>query len=327
MRILVTDGLDPAGLDLLCQAGMEVDERPGLAGRALQDALRNSDGCIVRSATKLTPQYFPGPGRLKAIVRAGVGVDNIAVDAATQAGVAVLNTPNGNTVSAAELTIGLMLALARHIPEADCSVKAGRWERARFVGTQLAGKTLGVVGLGRIGREVARRAVGLDMKPLGHDPFLSPDQVAQLGIGTASGLDELLARADVLTVHVPLVSDTAGLIGWRELHLLKPGAFVLNVARGGIIDELELAEGLCSGRVAGAAIDVFSIEPPRPDHPLLTAPNVLATPHLGASTREAQEGVAKEAAELMIDYLTSGDARFAINRHELKTATVIHAAG
>ncbi len=312
-RVLISDKLESPGLDLLRQAGMELDERSGLMGSALQEALRAADGAIVRSGTRLTAELLENPGRLRAVVRAGVGVDNIDVAAATRRGIVVMNTPGGNTVSTAEHTMTLLLALARHIPAADASVRQGKWERGKFVGTQLAGKSLGVIGLGRIGREVARRATGLDMKVLGYDPFMAPDKAAQLGIESVPGLDQLLPRCDFLTVHTPLTDDTRGMIGARELALMKPEARVLNCARGGIIQEEALVEALRSGRLAGAALDVFAEEPLPADHPLLNLPNVVVTPHLGASTVEAQASVAREAAQLLIDFLTRGVVQFAVN--------------
>jgi D-3-phosphoglycerate dehydrogenase len=311
-RVLVSDKLEPAGLDLLREAGFELDERHGLSGAALQEALRAADGVIVRSGTRLTAELLQNPGRLRAIVRAGVGVDNIDVSAATRRGIVVMNTPGGNTVSTAEHTMALLLALARHVPAADASTRQGKWERAKFVGTQLAGKTLGVVGLGRVGREVARRAAGLDMKVIGFDPFLAPDRAAQLGIESVPDLEQLLPRCDFLTVHTPLTDETRDLIGERQIARMKPGVRILNCARGGIVNEEALASALRSGHVAGAALDVFVQEPPG-DNPLLRLPNVLATPHLGASTIEAQESVAREAAQLLIDFLTRGLVQFAVN--------------
>src|SRR5438094_5703508 len=283
-RVLICDKLEPSGLHLLQQAGLEADNRPGLKGDDLRDALRAADGCIVRSGTRITAELLAEPGKLRAIARAGVGVDNIDVPAATRRGIVVMNTPGGNTVSAAEHTVALMLALARHVPAADATVKAGKWERGKFVGNQVAGKTLGVIGLGRIGREVARRAAGLDMKLLGYDPFLSPDRAAELGIEAVAKLPQLLPQCDFITVHIPLTDDTKSMIGEKELKALKPGCRILNVARGGIIDESALVSALTAGTVAGAALDVFTAEPPPADFPLLKAPNVVLTPHLGAST-------------------------------------------
>src|SRR5579872_1285943 len=312
-RVLVSDKLEAPGLDLLRQAGIELDERAGLKGPALAEAIRAADGLIVRSGTQVTAELLENPGRLRVIVRAGVGVDNIDVGAATRRGILVMNTPGGNTVSTAEHTITLLMALARHIPAADASLRAGKWERSKFLGTQLAGKTLGVVGLGRIGREVARRAAGLDMKVVGFDPFLAPAGAAQLGIEAVSALDQLLPRCDFLTVHTPLTDETRDLIGAKEIAQMRKGARVLNCARGGIINEEALAEALRSGHLAGAALDVFVQEPPPADHPLLKLPNVVVTPHLGASTTEAQLSVATEAAQLMIDFLTRGIVLSAVN--------------
>src|SRR5437899_1685140 len=274
-RVLISDKLESPGLDLLRQAGIELDERHGLTGDPLQEAMRAADGMIVRSGTRVTAELLENPGKLRAVVRAGVGVDNIDVAAATRKGIVVMNTPGGNTVSTAEHTITLLMALARMIPAADTSVHQGKWERSKFVGNQLGGKTLGVIGLGRIGREVARRAAGLDMKVLGFDPFLSPDRAGQLGIESVSGLDQLLPRCDFLTVHTPLTDETRDLVGARELAQMKRGARVLNCARGGIINEAALVEALRSEHLAGAALDVFQEEPPPADHPLLKLPNVV----------------------------------------------------
>lgn len=312
-RVLISDKLEPQGLDLLRQAGIELDERHGLKGDALKEAVRAADGVIVRSGTQITAELLEDPGKLRAVVRAGVGVDNIDVAAATRKGIVVMNTPGGNTVSTAEHTIALLMAQARQLPAADASLHAGKWERGKFVGTQLAGKVLGVVGLGRIGREVARRAAGLDMKVLGFDPFLSPDRAAQLGIEAVADLDQLLPEVDFLTVHTPLTDETRDMIGAAQLAKMKKGARVINCARGGIINEAALAEALKSGHLAGAALDVFVEEPPPADHPLLKLPNVVVTPHLGASTVEAQASVAREAAQLLVDFLTRGVIGFAVN--------------
>jgi len=312
-RVLICDKLEAAGIELLKKAGIEVDNRPGLKGAELADALHAADAAIVRSGTTITAELLETPGKLRAVARAGVGVDNIDVPAATRKGVVVMNTPGGNTISAAEHTIALMMSLARHIPVADAGMKAGKWDRGKYIGAQVSGKTLGVIGLGRIGREVARRAVGLDMKVVGYDPFLTPDRAAQLGINAFSNLNELLPHCDFLTIHVPMTDETKGMIGERAMSLLPKGARLLNVARGGIIDEEALVAALKSGRVAGAALDVFVQEPPAADSPLLTAPNIVLTPHLGASTVEAQEAVALEAAQLLIDYLTRGVVQCAVN--------------
>jgi D-3-phosphoglycerate dehydrogenase / 2-oxoglutarate reductase len=312
-RVFISDKLESGGIDLLKQSGLEIDNRPGLKGAELQAAVQAADGMIVRSGTKVTAELIEQPGKLRAVVRAGVGVDNIDVAAATRKGIVVMNTPGGNTVSTAEQTITLLMALARHTPAADATMRQGKWERGKFVGTQLAGKTLGVVGLGRIGREVARRAAGLDMKVLGYDPFLATDRAGQLGIEAMPDLDSLLPCVDFLTVHTPLTAETTNLIGARELGMMKKGARVINCARGGIINEEALADALKSGHIAGAALDVFVQEPPPADHPLLQMPNMVLTPHLGASTVEAQESVALEAAQLLIDFLTKGVIGFAVN--------------
>ncbi len=322
-RVLINDNLEAPGLDLLRQAGIDIDERRGLKGDALKAALRDCDGLIVRSGTQLTAEYLDDPGRLRAVVRAGVGVDNIDVAAATRKGIVVMNTPGGNTVSTAEHTITLLMAVARLLPAADASLRAGKWERGKFVGSQLAGKTLGIIGLGRIGREVARRAIAFDMKVVGTDPFLAPERAAQLGIESVPDLDSLLPRCDFLTVHVPGGPETRDMIGAAQLAKLPPGARVINCARGGIYNEDALVEALQSGHLAGAALDVFAQEPPPPDHPLFQLPNVVVTPHLGASTVEAQTSVAREAAQLLIDFLLRGVVGFAVNmaavdRTELK---------
>ncbi|MBI2804548.1 MAG: phosphoglycerate dehydrogenase [Planctomycetes bacterium] len=312
-RIFISDKLESGGIDLLQASGLEIDNRPGLKDAALLDALQAADGMIVRSGTRVTAQLLENPGKLRAIVRAGVGVDNIDVAAATRKGIVVMNTPGGNTISTAEQTITLLCALARHTAAADASLHQGKWERTKFVGTQLAGKTLGVIGLGRIGREVARRAAGLDMKVVGFDPFFSADFAGKLGIETAPDLPTLLGRVDFLTVHTPLSPETTNLIDATQIALMKKGARILNCARGGIVNEDALVAALQSGHLAGAALDVFVQEPPPADHPLLKLPNVVVTPHLGASTTEAQETVALEAAQLLIDYLTKGAVQFAVN--------------
>jgi D-3-phosphoglycerate dehydrogenase len=314
-RVLVPEKLEAVGLDLLRQAGVELDTRSDLKGDALKEAVRAADGLIVRSATRVDAALLENPGKLRAVVRAGVGVDTIDLATATRKGIVVMNTPGGNTVSTAEHTVTLMMALARHIPSADAHVRQGpaKWERNKFLGTQLAGKTIGIIGLGRVGREVARRAIGLDMKVIGMDPILAPDRAAQLGIESVPDLNTLLPRCDFLTIHVPGGAETRDLLGAAELAKLPKGARVLNCARGGIINEQALADALRSGHLAGAALDVFVQEPPPPDQPLLKLPNVVMTPHLGASTVEAQTSVAREAAQLLIDFLTRGLVQFAVN--------------
>jgi D-3-phosphoglycerate dehydrogenase len=314
-RVLIADKFESGGVEvkLLQAAGIEVDIRVGLKGAELASVLREFDACIVRSQPIITAECLENPGKLRAIARAGVGVDNIDVSAATRKGVVVMNTPGGNTVSAAEHTIALLLALARRIPAADSTMKAGGWDRNKFMGTEVAGKTLGIIGLGRIGREVARRACGLDMNIIALDPFVTAAKVAELGYTVAASLDELLPKVDFLTIHVHLSDETKSLIGARELGLMKKTARLLNVARGGIIDEKALAEALTAGVIAGAGMDVFSTEPITADNPLVKAPNVVLTPHLGASTVEAQENVAAEASQLIADFLLKGQVANAVN--------------
>jgi D-3-phosphoglycerate dehydrogenase / 2-oxoglutarate reductase len=312
-RVLICDKLESPGLDLLRQAGVELDERTDLKGNALKEAIRAADGCIVRSATRITADLIEDPGKLRAIARAGVGVDNIDVAAATRKGIVVMNTPGGNTFSTAELTLSALMALARHVPAADASVRAGKWEKSKFVGTQLNGKTLGVIGVGNIGKVVARVAVALGMQVVGHDPFLSPEKAAELGIERAADLDALLPRCDFVTVHVTLNEQTRNLLDANRLAKLKKGARVINCARGGIVHEQALVEALKTGHLAGAALDVFEQEPLPADHPLLKLPGVVLTPHLGASTKEAQLSVALEAAQLLIDFLLKGEVRHAVN--------------
>ena len=314
-RVLIADNLEAAAAETLKRLGVSVDHRPELSKNPaeLKAVLPTYDAVIVRSAAKITAEMLENPGKLRAIARAGVGVDTIDVVAATRKGVIVMNTPGGNTVSAAEHTIALLMSLSRLVPQADATMKAGKWDRSKFVGTQVTGKTLGVIGLGRIGREVAKRAVGLEMKVLAFDPFVTPEKVAEMGYKAAASIEAMLPEVDYLTIHVPLTNDTKSLIGANELAKMKKTARVLNVARGGIIDEQALADALKAGTIAGAGIDVFTVEPAVADNPLLTAPNIVLTPHLGASTVEAQENVAIEAAELIADFLLKGIVLNAVN--------------
>ncbi|MDX6574443.1 MAG: D-3-phosphoglycerate dehydrogenase / 2-oxoglutarate reductase [Blastocatellia bacterium] len=311
-KIFVADDVSDKGLQPLRDAGFLVEKKTGLAPEALRDALADSEGLVVRSETKVTSDLMDSARKLRVIGRAGVGVDNIDVPAATARGLVVMNAPDGNTITTAEHTLALLIALARNIPQANASVKAGKWERKRFIGAELQGKTLGVVGLGRIGRAVAARARAFGMKIVGHDPFIAPDQARDLEIEAAS-LDEVFARADFLTVHTPLTSETRGIIGVQAFAKMRQGVRVINCARGGLVDESALYEAIKSGVVAGAALDVFEQEPPPSDHPLLGLEEVIVTPHLGASTTEAQEGVAVTVAEQMRDYLLTGALRGAVN--------------
>jgi len=321
-RVIVLDELSAEGLTLLESAGdIEVEVRTGLKGQSLRDALLQADGAICRSGVKITAEVLEGNRRLKAIARAGVGVDNIDTGAATRQGIVVMNTPGGNTISTAEHTIALMLGLARNTAPAFQSLKEGRWDRKHYMGTQLAGKTLGIIGLGRIGQAVAVRALAMEMKVLGFDPFLSAQRAKELGVKTMGSPRELLPHVDFLTVHTPLNEQTKGLIGPEEVKLMKKGARLINCARGGIYDEAALAEGLASGQLGGVALDVYEAEPCT-NSPLFGMPHVLCTPHLGASTEEAQSNVAVEAAELLVDFFTTGAIRQAVNMSPLDPKTL-----
>ncbi len=321
-RVIVLDPLSKDGLDLLQSAGnIEVDVRTGLKGKELHEALLEYDGAICRSGVKITAEALEGNRRLRAIARAGVGVDNIDIDAATRQGIVVMNTPGGNTISTAEHTIALMLALARNIFPAYKSLIEGRWDRKQFTGTQLAGKTLGIIGLGRIGQAVAIRAQALEMKVLGYDPFLSAQRAKELGVKMFASTRELLPHVDYLTVHTPLTEETRNLIGPEEIRLMRKGVRLINCARGGIYNEAALVEGLRSGHIGGVALDVYETEPCT-QSPLFGMPNVLCTPHLGASTEEAQSNVALEAAELLVDFFTTGAIRQAVNMAPLDPKTL-----
>src|SRR5215510_3823446 len=312
VRILVADDVSDTGLQPLRDAGITLDKRIKLPAEELLAVVADCEGLIVRSETKVNAGLMDAAKKLRVIGRAGVGVDNIDVPAATARGIVVMNAPDGNTITTAEHTIALLVALARNVPQANTSVKASKWERKRFVGAELQGKTLGVVGLGRIGRAVAIRARAFGMKIVAHDPFLAAEQARELEIEPAS-LDEVFSRADFLTVHTPLTNETRGIVGREAFARMKAGARVINCARGGLIDEEALYEAITSGKIAGAALDVFEQEPPPPDYPLLSLDEVIVTPHLGASTTEAQEGVAFTVAEQMRDYLLSGALRGAVN--------------
>ncbi|QDU63916.1 D-3-phosphoglycerate dehydrogenase [Planctomycetes bacterium Pan216] len=317
-RVLISDPLAEEGLRILEAAeGIEVVNTPGLKGDELKSVLAECDGVIIRSGTTITADLLQRPSKLRVIVRAGAGVDNIEVPAATREGIVVMNTPGGNTLSTAEHTIALLLALSRHVPAADLSLREGRWDRKKYTGSQLAGKTLGVIGLGRVGLAVAKRAIGLEMNILGYDPFLSAERAAELGIESVSDPEDIYPRADIVTVHVPLGEQTKGMVGKSQMAKLRKGAAVINCARGGIVDEDALLEALESGHLSGAALDVYSSEPCT-DSPLFKLPNVVVTPHLGASTQEAQLNVAIEAANLIVNYLQKGNIRFAVNMASLE---------
>lgn len=319
-RVLITDNLSPAGLKLLEEnPDIELDFRAGLSPEEVREALKQADGIIIRSATKLTNEILEGQPRLKGIVRAGVGVDNIDLPAATREGIVVMNTPAGNTTSTAEHTIAMMMALSRNIGPASAGMREGKWDRKKFTGTQLAGKSLGIIGLGRIGQAVARRARGLEMKIIGYDPFLSSERAAEFGVELYRDVDELVSQCDYLTVHSPLTDETRNLINAERMALMKKGVRIINCARGGIVDEDALADAVQSGHVAGAALDVFVTEPPGESR-LLKLPGVLCTPHLGASTDEAQESVAIEAADILSGFLLRNEIRHAINMAPISAA-------
>jgi D-3-phosphoglycerate dehydrogenase len=320
--VIVLDPLAQEGLDLLEAAkGISCEVRTGLKGEDLRKALAEFDGAICRSGVKITAESLEGNRRLKAIVRAGVGTDNIDGAAATRAGIVVMNTPAGNTLSTAEHAITLMLALSRNVAPAYEGLKAGRWDRNKYMGAQVAGKTLGIVGLGRIGLAVAKRALALEMRVLGYDPFLAEEKAKSLGIESVETVDQMLPQVDYLTVHTPLNDDTRNLIDKAKLEKLKPGVRLINAARGGIYNEEALVEGLKSGRIGGVALDVFA-EEPCTQSPLFGMPGVLCTPHLGASTEEAQTQVAIEAVGLLTDYLTTGQIRNAVNIAPLDAKTL-----
>ena len=312
IRVLVADSVSTKGVELLNSTpGFEVVVQTGMKPDELRATIGDFDGLIVRSATKATAEILAAPGRLKVIGRAGTGVDNIDLDAATRAGVVVMNTPGGNSVAAAELTLAHLLAMSRHLPQANADLRAGRWERKKYVGNELDGKFLGIVGLGRIGREVARRAKGLRMQVLGFDPFVSQQAAADFGIRYLP-LDDLVAQADYITLHMPLSDETHHVISAARLARAKRGVRLINCARGGLIDEVALYAALESGQVAGAALDVFEQEPPS-DLRLIEHPAVIATPHLGASTVEAQERVGTEIAEKVREFLLNGVILDAVN--------------
>jgi D-3-phosphoglycerate dehydrogenase len=309
-RILVAESIAPEGVEVL-RARHEVDVRTGLSAGQLREIVGGYDALIVRSQVDVDAALIAAGTRLQVIGRAGVGVDNVDLDAATRAGITVVNAPTGNTIAAAEHTLALLLALARRVPAADSSVRRGEWSRSALQGVQLRGRTLGIIGLGKIGMAVAERARGFGMTLLGSDPYVTEEQAALRGVELVD-LDALLGRSDAVTVHVPLTRATTGLIGAKAIARMKPGAFVLNVARGGIVDEPALAAALREGRLGGAGIDVFENEPPA-GSPLLDAPNTVLTPHLGASTVEAQVAVAEEIAEQVLDVLDGRPAQYAVN--------------
>jgi D-3-phosphoglycerate dehydrogenase / 2-oxoglutarate reductase len=310
-KVLISDKLSPAAVEIFRNRGIDVDLKPGLSPAELRTIIGEYDGLAIRSATKVTKELLDVATNLKVVGRAGIGVDNVDVRSATARGVVVMNTPLGNTITTAEHAVALMFALARQLPEASASTKAGKWEKNRFMGVELTAKTLGLIGCGNIGSIVADRAVGLKMRVLAYDPYLSEKRALELGVEKAD-LDTILLRADFITLHTPLTDATRNILSRETLAKTKKGVRIINCARGGLVDEAALADGIRCGHIAGAALDVFETEPAT-DSPLFGLENVVCTPHLGASTAEAQENVALQVAEQMSDFLLSGAVTNAIN--------------
>lgn len=310
-KVLISDQLSPAAVQIFKDRGVEVDVKSNLSKEELAAIIGDYDGLAIRSNTKVTADLLKHATRLKVVGRAGIGVDNVDIPAATARGIIVMNTPFGNSITTAEHAVALMFALAREIPAANASTHAGKWEKNRFMGVELTGKILGIVGCGNIGSIVAERALGLRMKVLAFDPYLSPERAVELGVVKAD-LDTLLARADIITLHTPLTDKTRNIISAEAIAKMKKGVRIINCARGGLVDEAALKAALDSGHVAGAALDVFEVEPAKA-HPLFGHERVVATPHLGASTTEAQENVALQVAEQISDYLLTGAITNAIN--------------
>ncbi|MBL8148103.1 MAG: hypothetical protein JNL34_17125 [Anaerolineae bacterium] len=313
-HILVPDNMHANAVKVLKAAGDSITYAADgqITREALLAAVPDADALVIRSAHKIDAEVLHAAPKLKIIARAGVGVDNVDIPLATELGIVVVNTPDGNTISTAEHTFGLMLALARHIPQAHASMNAGKWDRKSFSGVELRGKTLGVVGFGRIGRAVAKRALAFEMTVVAHDPFLTTDLVADLGVKLVS-LDELFHSSDFITLHALLTAENHEMINRESLARMKRGVRIIDAARGALINEADLAEALQSGQVAGAALDVYAEEPPKPDNPLLHLPNVVHTPHLAASTEDAQITVSVDAAKLVVDALLRDDVKNVVN--------------
>src|ERR1700712_3926693 len=314
-KVLISDKMDPKAAQIFRERGVEVDEITGKTPEELMAIIGGYDGLAIRSSTKVTKAILDAATNLKVIGRAGIGVDNVDIPAASAKGVVVMNTPFGNSITTAEHAIALMFALARQLPEADLSTQAGKWEKNRFMGVEITGKTLGLIGAGNIGSIVASRALGLKMKVVAFDPFLTPERAVEMGVEKAD-LDTLLAKADFITLHTPLTDQTRNILSKENIAKCKPGVRIINCARGGLVDEAALKEALDSGQVAGAALDVFVTEPAK-ESPLFGTPNFISTPHLGASTNEAQVNVALQVAEQMADYLVTGGVTNALNMPSL----------
>ena len=314
-KVLISDKMDPQAAQIFRDRGVEVDEITGLKPEELIKIIGDYDGLAIRSSTTVTKEILDAATNLKVIGRAGIGVDNVDIPYASSRGVVVMNTPFGNSITTAEHAIALMFAVARQLPEADASTQAGKWEKNRFMGVELTGKTLGLIGAGNIGSIVASRAIGLRMKVVAFDPFLTPERAIEMGVEKVD-LDTLLARADFITLHTPLTDQTRNILSRENLAKAKKGVRIVNCARGGLIDEAALKEGLESGHIAGAALDVFAVEPAK-ENPLFGTPNLVCTPHLGASTKEAQVNVALQVAEQLSDYLVTGGVTNALNMPSL----------
>jgi D-3-phosphoglycerate dehydrogenase len=313
MKVLISDNLHQDGIAIFEKhPNIDVVSRPGMSPEELREEIKNADALAIRSATKVTPELIDGAPRLKVVGRAGTGLDNVDIAYASKKGIVVMNTPGGNTITTAEHAISLMLALARNVPQASQSMREGKWEKKKFQGTEIFNKTLGVIGLGRIGSVVAERGLGLRMRVLGYDPYITKESAASKGVELVS-MDELLARSDFITLHIPKTKETAKLLNREAFHKMKPGVRIVNCARGGLVDEAALLEALRDGKVAGAALDVFETEPPGTDFPLRNLPNVICTPHLGASTEEAQANVSVAICEQILEYLLYSTIRNAVN--------------
>jgi D-3-phosphoglycerate dehydrogenase len=312
MKVLVSDNLSEKGVEILKKGGLDVDVKVGMSPDELKDCIGQYHGIVIRSATKLTEDVIEKAENLKVIGRAGSGLDNVDKVAATKKGIVVMNTPGGNTITTAEHTIALMVSLARNVPQATMSMKGGKWEKKKFKGVELFNKTLGIVGLGQIGGQVAKKARGLEMNVIAFDPFLSKEKADDMGIKMGT-VEEIFEQADFITFHTPLTAETRNLVNKDSIQKMKPTVRLINCARGGIINEADLAEAIKSGRIAGAALDVFETEPVPEGYPLMEVDNVICTPHLGASTDEAQVNVAVAVAEQIVDYLKNGTIRNAVN--------------
>ena len=321
MKVLITDSIAKEGIEILNAAGLETEERVGLPLGELLEAIQDADGLVIRSGTKVTQELINAGKNLKVVGRAGTGLDNVDIAACNKRGIVVMNTPGGNTNSAAEHSIAMIMALSRHIPQATFSMKAGRWEKKRFSGQEVAGKVLGIIGIGRIGSIVCQLAQGLKMKVVAFDPHIRPEIAKKMGV-ELSDLDSVLAKADYISIHTPMTPETKGFINADIFKKMKDGVMVLNCARGGIINEQDLFDAMKSGKVAGAGLDVFEQEPVSKEHPLFSLDNFICTPHLGASTREAQENVAVAVATQISDYLTKGEVKNAVNMPSVSSETL-----